>query len=254
MKKTFKLKDMPLQGFSYNAKLLSGDGGHKHIQAQLLYCSYGSFEVEIDEKIFLVPPNNAIWVPSNMKHNGRSKRIVHHRSIYFDTRFFKALPTHMHVVGVSNLLKELIEKACQFDTPYTTSSAEYRLAKVIVDEIKTAEVKAYHLPLPTQNTLKRIHEFLFTHLSNPMNSDYIAKHFAMSEKTLNRLCKEHLGMTIGVWRQQIKLLKAIEMLSYNKPTTQITQKLGYSNDSAFIARFKHMTGMTPSHFKARNSF
>jgi AraC-like DNA-binding protein len=248
MPKTAVFVKSPFQCLSYDGKM-NDSGLHKHKQAQLIYCSSGTFEFEIAEKKFLVPPSNAIWIPSWMPHCGYSKKIVHYRSIYFDVSYFKSLPKHMHVIGVSALLKALIEKACRFEKLYKTNSPEARLAKVIVDEILTAEIKSYHLPLPTHPKLCVIHAYLFKHLSKNYSCEQVAEHFAMSSKTLSRLCKQHLGMTLATWRQQMKLLKAIELLSYHKSTTEISRQLGYSNDSAFIEAFKRLTGETPTQFK-----
>ena len=60
-------------------------------------------------------------------------------------------------------------------------------------------------------------------------------------------------MTLEQWIMQIKLLKAIEMITTGSTTTLTAQSLGYSNDSAFIYMFKRLTGSTPSEFCVEKS-
>ena len=81
-----------------------------------------------------------------------------------------------------------------------------------------------------------------------MNAPELAKQFGMSSKTLSRLCQKELGISFEAWRQQIKLMKAIELLSGNPTTTDTAQALGYHADSAFIHPFKKLTGLTPTEF------
>ena len=60
-------------------------------------------------------------------------------------------------------------------------------------------------------------------------------------------------MTLGQWVMQIKLLKAIEMITTGATTTLTAQSLGYSNDSSFIYMFKKLTGSTPSELYAKQN-
>ncbi len=50
------------------------------------------------------------------------------------------------------------------------------------------------------------------------------------------------------WRQQWRLLKAVELLSTGMPVSAVADWLEFSSDSAFIAFFKKQTGQTPLTF------
>jgi AraC-like DNA-binding protein len=59
-------------------------------------------------------------------------------------------------------------------------------------------------------------------------------------------------MNYQSWRQQWRLLKAMEMLSDGWMLSQVAQQLEFISDSAFIAFFRRHTGMTPIHYLYEN--
>ena len=240
---------VPLVGISYD-DFMSLEEPHAHRSAQLIYVSKGSFKLDIAHKQFLVPSSNAIWIPSFMEHSAFSTTKIHYRSLYFDVDYFTTLPKDMQVISVSPLLKALVEKACLFSLDYSQNSPESRLGTVIVDEISGAETQPYYLPLSHHASISAILAYVLEHLDETHTATEIAKNFAMSDKTMSRLFKRETGMCFGQWFLQVKLMKAIELLSADASTTTTAQSLGYSNDSAFIAMFKRLAGKTPSAFKS----
>ncbi len=52
-------------------------------------------------------------------------------------------------------------------------------------------------------------------------------------------------MTIGQWRQQLRILVALEKLSEGLSVTATCFSVGYNNVSAFIKAFKRTVGVTP---------
>jgi AraC-like DNA-binding protein len=162
------------------------------------------------------------------------------------------MPKTLRVITVSPLLKQLIQKACQFSDNHSKNSPENRLSQVIMDEIITAPTRHFSLNLLNHNKIKKIYLYLTNNLSQCKNTDAIANVFAMSAKTLTRLFQREVGMTFNQWCTQLKLMKAIELISIGHTTTYTSGALGYSNDSAFITMFKHHTGQTPSQFLATN--
>ena len=69
-----------------------------------------------------------------------------------------------------------------------------------------------------------------------------------SKRTLVRLFPIQTGMTFRQWRQQRRLLYAIELLTTGKTVTSIALELGYENTSAFIAMFRRCLGTTPTRY------
>ncbi|HFJ9774565.1 TPA: helix-turn-helix domain-containing protein, partial [Raoultella ornithinolytica] len=69
-----------------------------------------------------------------------------------------------------------------------------------------------------------------------------------SEKTISRIFRRDTGMTYQQWRQQWRLMKAVELLATGARITDTAQALDFASDSAFIYFFRTMTGMTPGRY------
>jgi len=76
----------------------------------------------------------------------------------------------------------------------------------------------------------------------------LAARCGASEKTISRLFRRDTGMTYQQWRQQWRLMKAVEMLATGERITDTAQALDFASDSAFIYFFRTMTGMTPGRY------
>jgi AraC-like DNA-binding protein len=58
-------------------------------------------------------------------------------------------------------------------------------------------------------------------------------------------------MTFGKWRQQLRLLHAMQRLASGEKVTGAALDAGYNSPSAFISMFKKQLGATPTrYFKA----
>ena len=57
-------------------------------------------------------------------------------------------------------------------------------------------------------------------------------------------------MSFQAWRQQRRLLRALELLATGADVTTVALELGYDNPSAFIAMFRRCLGTTPARYLA----
>ena len=57
------------------------------------------------------------------------------------------------------------------------------------------------------------------------------------------------GMSYQAWRQQWRLMRAMELLLLGQRVAHVAQDTGFSAESPFIAFFRGMTGTTPAAFQ-----
>jgi AraC-like DNA-binding protein len=67
---------------------------------------------------------------------------------------------------------------------------------------------------------------------------------------LERSFTMHGGTTLGRWRQQVRLARALELLAAGTSVTRTGTIVGYATTSAFIDAFRHEFGATPSRYFA----
>lgn len=82
----------------------------------------------------------------------------------------------------------------------------------------------------------------------PPRLNQLSREVGACERTISRLFIRDTGMNYQSWRQQFRLLKAMEMLADGCHISQVAQQLEFVSDSAFIAFFRQHTGTTPTRY------
>jgi AraC-like DNA-binding protein len=77
-----------------------------------------------------------------------------------------------------------------------------------------------------------------------------AREIGVSDRTLARLFVRETGMTFAGWRQQLRLIRALEALAAGRSVTEAAMDVGYDSPSSFIAMFRRSLGTTPSQYFA----
>jgi AraC-like DNA-binding protein len=73
-----------------------------------------------------------------------------------------------------------------------------------------------------------------------------------SAKTITRIFQKETGMGYQQWRQQWRLMRAIELLATGCSITYTAAELEFSSDSVFISFFRKMLGTTPRSYLNRS--
>ena len=59
-----------------------------------------------------------------------------------------------------------------------------------------------------------------------------------------------IGMGLATWRQQVRLMAALSLLSSGKSVTSVAYDVGYESPSSFTAMFHRVWGVPPSAYLA----
>ncbi len=230
-------------------------GRHRHRRAQLVYAVEGVMTVETDAGLWVVPPLRALWVPAGVVHSIRMTGRVRMRTVYFDASVLARIATSPSctVVSVSSLLRELIVKAVDEESGGSASDPErrQRLVSVLLDELVVAPVDPLEVPMPRDARLRRIADALLADPSDARDQRAWARVAGVSERTLARLFPQETGMTLLRWRQQVRLLRALERLALGEPVTAVALDMGYASTSAFVKLFRESLGVTPGRYFER---
>jgi AraC-like DNA-binding protein len=170
------------------------------------------------------------------------------RSVFVRPDVEQELPSESKVVSISPLLSELIQASIAITEPYEQNSREARVMNLILDELKILPTLPLHLPQPAD---PRIQAICTTLQQDPGDGSTLADWSArlhLDEKTIQRLFQKGTGMTFGQWRQQARLLLALERIAVGEKIIDVAGQLGYESPSAFTTMFKKQFGMTPSKF------
>lgn len=221
---------------------------HQHPTAQLIHAVQGVMLVATESGQWIVPPTRGIWMPANTTHWIRMIGDVRIRTVYIREDAAPDLPSGCRVLGISALLRELILAAIDNPQDYPDDSRPGRIARLILDELLEVPTLALHLPNPSDPRLKRITDTIAEHPDDDTTAGEWAERLHVDPKTVHRLFAKETGMTFGQWRQQARLLTALERLAQGEKILNVALELGYNSPSAFTTMFKKQFGVPPSEF------
>lgn len=236
--------DTPVIGIAANMGI-HDSGQHVHHRHQLLFTAAGCITIELEKTLCLLPPRRAAWIPAGTVHRALMHGVMAYRSLYFSTRLpFSALP--LQIVGVNPLFFEVIERMAFW--PWEMSAEQQTsLITVFGEELKKAPNENWSLPFPVDVRLLPWLDNLRRGELPPRLSQ-LAEKVGACDRTIRRIFIKETGMNYQRWRQQWRLLKAMELLAEGLTINQLTQQLEFVSDSAFIAFFRQHTGVTPTHY------
>lgn len=223
-------------------------GLHAHPRGQLLHAIEGIMIVRSPVGTWVVPPNRAVWLAAGLEHDVRMCGEVKIRTVFIDPAVSPHLPETSCVIAVSPLLRELIVAAVDIPRDYAKSSRDERLMSLLLDELQQLDIVPLHLPMPRDARLRKVCETLAARPDDASTAQQWAERIGITPRTIHRLFSEDTGMSFGQWREQARLLRALEQLALGRRIIDVAFDSGYASQSAFTAMFRRHFGMPPSAF------
>ncbi|MBJ9673083.1 AraC family transcriptional regulator [Burkholderia gladioli] len=223
---------------------------HRHRRAQLLYSVRGILNCEIEDGVWIVPPQCAVWIPGDLPHAARGSGETECHCLFVEPDAAPDLPKSCCTISVSPLLHELLLKVAGFPELYPLGSREDRLIAVLLDELAMAPVEDLHLPMPRDPRLRRLAEMLLADPTDKASKGDWATRIGMSERSMSRLLMHEIGMSFGRWRRQLHVILALQRLTKGESVQTVALELGYENASGFVTMFRKAVGKPPARYLA----
>jgi AraC-like DNA-binding protein len=221
---------------------------HFHPEHQLVFASQGVMTVRTKQGIWVVPPLRAVWIPAGTPHSIAMSGRVSLRTLYFLPKLVPALPRRCFVMNVSSLLRELILHACKFPKLCKRSPRHKRIIEFIVDQLEAARSIPLQLPHPSDRRALRIAQALLADPGDERTLPRLCRDYGAGSRTIQRIFLAETRMTSAKWRQQLRLLHALQLLASGENLTDAALDAGYSSPSAFISMFRKQLGTTPTRY------
>ncbi len=221
---------------------------HSHPEDQLLFASEGVMTLTTEQGLWVVPPLRAVWIPADTTHSVAMSGRVSMRTLYFQTKLCRSFPRKCMVMNVSSLLRELILHACTFPKLRKQDPAQKGIIEIIVDQLKVVESIPLQLPHPADSRASRVVKTLFANPGDQRTLEKLCADCGASKRTIQRLFLEETKMTFNKWRQQLRLLHAMQRLAAGDKVTSAALEAGYNSTSAFISMFRKQLGTTPTRY------
>ncbi|KQS47058.1 MULTISPECIES: AraC family transcriptional regulator [unclassified Sphingomonas] len=221
---------------------------HQHQKAQLLLTVRGVINCEVEDAVWIVPPQCAVWIPGGLPHTAFGSGEVECISLFIEPPAALALPSKCCTITVSPLLRHLLMRANELAERYDVDGPDGRIVSVILDELAAAPVEDLRLPIPSDPRLRKLTDLLIATPADHATVAQWASRIALSERSLSRMLAEEVGMSFGRWRRQLHIVLALRHLSAGQTVQAVAMDLGYESASSFVTMFRKMVGKPPSRY------
>jgi AraC-like DNA-binding protein len=218
---------------------------HAHDWNQVVYAISGVLTVAVEGRSFVISPEQAMWVPTGLRHRVGTLLGAEFRSLWISDEAGAGLPERPTVFGVSPLLQSLIVEAAAIEGQDHPDGYASRVSGLIIDQLRRAQPLPAALPWPRAGALGKLCEALYADPADSRGPEKWGQELGMSGRTLARHFQAEMGMSLRTWRRRLRLFKAIELLGGGLDVTQTAMELGYGSTSAFIYAFRTEMGCSP---------
>ncbi|MFT4067450.1 AraC family transcriptional regulator [Paraburkholderia sp.] len=218
-------------------------------RARLIHVSDGVLTVRTETGRWVVPPARALWIVANTLHCLHATRPVQLYSLYVATDAGATpLPAQTGALIPDTLVQALLAAAADLPHDRPPDEPARRLLQVLLDRLATLPATPLGLTWPRDPRARRIADALTDNPAQSLILEELATAAGVTARTAARLFAKETGQTFGQWRQQLRLLAALEHLGAGESVTQVALEVGYSDVSSFIAVFRDAFGDTPARY------
>lgn len=233
------LKDEYPSGFT--------DPMHSHDVVQMLFAIRGVMAIKTSDRAFVIPPQRGLLIPAGMEHEVDCRGPVSLRTIYIKSGPLIAL-REARVLEVSDLVKALILEVTGFGETGDKEGRQTRIIELLLSEIQRLPRAPYSVAMPANPRLLRVCAELLENPSDDRDIDAWSDVAAMGRRTFTRAFRRETGVGFATWRQQVRLMAAISLLSEGFPITRTALEVGYDSPSGFATMFRKAFGVPPSQY------
>ena len=229
-------------------------GWHAHEVHQIEYAIGGVVEVETPAGHYLVPPQQAIWLPAGLEPATHLNGDVTTLSVLFDPGLIAGHRDRARILAVSPLMREMLLHSLRW--PLADSAADPRaerfflaLADVVVDAL-AAETPLL-LPTSDDPLVSSAMRYTRDHLAT-ITIEEVSRHVAVSERTLRRMFTGAVGLSWREYLTSARMLRAMTLLATRGQSVSSTAAaVGFDSQGSFTRAFTQFSGETPSSYRSR---
>lgn len=228
-------------------------GWHRHPYHQVEYALQGVAEVETPVGRYLLPPQQAIWIPAGLPHSTRLFD-VRSVSVFFDPSMLPGPADRARVLAAAPVIREMIAYGVRWPigrpASDTTADSFFEvLARLVLDWLD--HETPLWLPATTDPVIGAVMAHTDDHLPT-VTAASVCRAVGLSERTLRRRFPAVAGMSWRAYTLQSRLLRAMALLSDREITVlDVATAVGFDSPSAFTRAFQKATGEPPSAYRRR---
>jgi AraC-like DNA-binding protein len=238
--------------FAYDGRDLV-TGWHTHDLHQIEYAFEGLAEVETAQSHYLVPPQQAVWIPAGLAHS-TTLRGVRSVAVFLDPSMVQGADDRVRILAVTPLVREMLVHAIRWpidrDASDRVADAFFDALALLVLEWLEHEAPLC-LPTSSDPLVRAVMQYTNDHLADASAGSVCAA-VGISERGLRRRFAAAAGITWREYLLQSRLLRAMSLLTETRTSViDVATAVGFESASAFARAFAKLTGETPTAYRKR---
>jgi AraC-like DNA-binding protein len=228
-------------------------GWHWHEFHQLEYVFEGVAEVETRTARYLLPPQQAMWIPAGLIHCSTLK-CVRGISVFFAPAPGLPAGDRVRILGAPPLIREMLRYASRWPITRTKSDRKADaffevLAGLVVDWLDHEAPMC--LPATRHAVVAAAIAYSDDHLAD-LAFDDVCRAAGTSGRTLRRIFAAETGTSWRRYVHESRLLRAMAHMAEGDCTVLgVALAVGFQSVSAFSRAFVSFTGETPTSYRQR---
>lgn len=184
------------------------------------------------------------WLRHQFRTRFPNVRLTAHRNVTFDHNVFTAGAAFAHI----DLALALVSRV---SPALATVTARHLLAG---DRTTQAAMAVTPLPSTQDPVLCAFERWVREHIAEPVRIADVATRLGVSERTLQRIVSEGLGMSPLDFVHEVRLDHAVNLLRTTAmPVETIAHRVGYRNGATLRALFRRRRGVAMAGLRARSA-
>jgi AraC-like DNA-binding protein len=217
---------------------------HRHELHELVWVRGGTMTVRLEHRILTVPDGFGVWIPAGTEHAGRTTARTALCDALFDPERSPVPITVPVLVEVTPVLAALLTRLSRSDLE---PAARLRAEAVVFDVIAPSS-EQYSVTVPQGERLAPLVAALLDDPTDRRTLADWAEHLGVGERTLSRVLRAQTGLSFLQWRQALRAHRALALLAEGRSVQDVSELMGHTHPSTFIAAFKRVMGTTPGAF------
>jgi AraC-like DNA-binding protein/quercetin dioxygenase-like cupin family protein len=218
---------------------------HAHASDQLVFAIRGVMQILAGQRVWLIPPHFAIWIPAGAIHSLVMSGPVSMRTLYIRPRLSHGMPSTCSALHITSLLRELIIEVVRIKQLRRRNSLHCALRDLLIAQLQSASAMPTSITMPIDPRARAISDAIFANPAERRSLATLCRRIGVSVRTIQRIFLREVGSDFQFWRRQARLIKAVEFLVDGRSVKETSFALGYRQPTAFVQMFRGILGITP---------
>lgn len=229
---------------------------HAHARHQLLFAATGVLHLETDAAQWLLPPQQAAWIPARVRHRVRVRQAAALCTAYLAPAAAADVTPEARVFAVPPVVRAMLEHAARWGPGRRHGPEADRFFAVLVDLCRDAvrHGRPWFLPTARSPELSRAMAVVLADLGAAPSVAAVARAAGVSPRTLARRFAAEAHMSFAAFVRAARLLHAMARLAGgDAQVTEVGLAVGFTSNAAFSRAFTAFVGEAPSVWRRRHA-